>query len=71
MDKQVGKLFAKFIHEVLRVADADPLELARYMFVIYKEQRRLDWLSAFGWSIVNHIEEDDAAWIGDYDKIYS
>lgn len=61
MDKQVSKLFSKFIQEVLRVADADPLELARYMFVIYKEQQRLDWLSAFGWAIVSHIEEDDHA----------
>lgn len=65
VDKQVGKLFTKFIQEVLRVADADPLELGRYMFVIFKEQQRLDWLSAFGWSIVNNIEDDDLAWMGE------
>lgn len=66
VDKQVSKLFNKFIQEVLRVADADPLELARYMFVIYKEHQRLDWLSAFGWSIVNYIEDDDRGWINEY-----
>lgn len=65
VDKQLSNLFVKFINECLRVVDADPLELARYMFVIYKEHRRLDWLSAFGWSIVNHIEEDDNMWIGE------
>lgn len=69
MDKQVGKLFLKFIQECLRVTDADPHELGRYMFVIYKEQRRLDWLSAFGWSIVNNIEDDDSSWIGEYDTL--
>ena len=69
MDKQVGKLFHKFIQEVLRVADADPRELGRAMWVVFKEPQRLDWLSAFGWSIVNFIDEDDSAWIGEYDTV--